>query len=150
MASRQIHFNLSRTFSRYNISYLLVGQILQITEQLKFPTLWKRFPTFLVGNLFQRVGNLFVVPLYCSYVRERVGNLFVVPLKCSYIRETFLFVESTRGGERPTYPPHATRIHLSPEHALSFLSSAMADNNPPPPFLSPAAPSAPSAAGNVC
>jgi hypothetical protein len=37
--------------------------LLQITEQLKFPTLWMRFPTFLVGNLFQRVGNLFVVPL---------------------------------------------------------------------------------------
>ena len=55
-------------------------QLLQITEQLKFPTLWKRYPTFLGGNLFQRVGNLFVVPLYCSYVRERVGNLFVVPL----------------------------------------------------------------------
>ena len=35
--------------------------LLQITEQLKFPTLWKRFTTFLVGNLFQRVGNLFVV-----------------------------------------------------------------------------------------
>jgi hypothetical protein len=47
-----------RTYRRLRIVVLL-----QITEQLKFPTLWMRFPTFLVGNLFQRVGNLFVVPL---------------------------------------------------------------------------------------
>jgi hypothetical protein len=64
-----------------DFNFFLVGgknyswQLLQITEQLKFPTLWKRYPTFLVRNLFQRVGNLFVVTLYCSYVRERVGNL---------------------------------------------------------------------------
>jgi hypothetical protein len=48
-------------------------------QTIEISDAWKRFTTFLVGNLFQRVGNLFVVPLYCSYVRERVGNLFVVP-----------------------------------------------------------------------
>ena len=80
-----IHISLCRTppwtnLFRPQFAIIMGCTILQITEQLKFPTLWKRFPTFLVGNLFQRVGNLFVVPLYCSYVRERVGNLFVVPL----------------------------------------------------------------------
>ncbi len=43
---------------------------------MKFPTLWKRFTTFLVGNLFQRVGNLFVVTLPLSTTVARPSHAF--------------------------------------------------------------------------
>jgi hypothetical protein len=72
---------------------------LQITEQLKFPTLGKRFTTFLWSEISSSVGNLFVVPVV-------------------FLRETFLFVESTRGD-----PPHATRIAPVPKENGRFSPS---------------------------
>ena len=78
-----------------------------------------------IYNIFGRKYLQATEILFCS--------AFVVLL-----RETFLFVESTRGGERPTpHTPHAfiylwSRRATSIQHALSFLSSVMANNNPPP------------------
>jgi hypothetical protein len=80
-----------------------------------------------IYNIFGRKYLQATEILFCS--------AFVVLL-----RETFLFVESTRGGERPTpHTPHAfiylwSRRATSIQHALSFLSSVMANNNPPTPY----------------
>ncbi len=75
----------------------------RLPEQLKFPTLWMRFPT-------KKVVNLFFGRKSHPEGRKSFCSAFVV-----FLRETFLFVESTRGGpgERPTpTTPHALLLSL--------------------------------------
>ena len=76
--------------------------LLQITEQLKFPTLWMRFPT-------KKVVNLFFGRKSHPEGRKSFCSAFVV-----FLRETFLFVEST-----PPLLTTVSQFYLAPPRTSS-------------------------------
>ena len=114
-------------------------------QTIEISDAWKRFTTFLVGNLFQRVGNLFVVPEVFQECAHRVVHTSLSRnVHTSLSRNVHT---SLSRGETSTRHTHSFNL-WSPSSLFSHLRWQTIII--PPPLLSPAAPSAHSAAGDVC